>query len=136
MSKPVAIITGGASGIGLALTKHLLTKGYHVVMADVNTKAGTQLSAELGPNTLFHRTDVSSYAEQVELFKSAISWGGTGWTFSRPTPASMIGRICFRVRRTWTRTEIRTAEPEDNGGRPRCCDPERVAVQALCSEEC
>src|SRR5271163_4480911 len=81
MAKPVAIITGGASGIGLALTKHLLTKGYRVVMADVNTKAGTQLSAELGPDTLFHRTDVSSYAEQVELFKNAISWGGNRLDF-------------------------------------------------------
>lgn len=81
MSKPVAIVTGAASGIGLAVTKHLLTKGYRVVMADVNGQTGAQISSELGPDTLFIRTDVSKYADQATLFSRAFEWGGNRLDF-------------------------------------------------------
>jgi NAD(P)-dependent dehydrogenase (short-subunit alcohol dehydrogenase family) len=76
MSKPVAIVTGAASGIGLAVTKHLLTRGYRVVMADVNENEGKKLSAELGDDTIFHQTDISVYEQQASLFSSAFKWGG------------------------------------------------------------
>ena len=76
MSKPVAIVTGAASGIGLAVTKHLLGRGYRVVMADVNEKEGGRLSSELGSDTLFHRTDISVYEQQAALFAKAFEWGG------------------------------------------------------------
>ena len=81
MSKAVAVVTGGASGIGLALVKHLLTKDYKVVIADVNEAAGNALSQELGSETLFHRTDVSVYDDQVALFKRAFVWGGNRLDF-------------------------------------------------------
>lgn len=68
MSKPVAIITGAASGIGLALTRHLVSQGWLVAMADIDDIAGTQYSSELGSNTIFLQTDVSKYADQAELF--------------------------------------------------------------------
>jgi len=76
MSKPVAIVTGAASGIGLASTKHLLSRGYRVAMADFNAPEGTKQSAELGEDTLFIHTDVASYADQAALFKAAFEWGG------------------------------------------------------------
>ena len=81
MSKPVAIVTGAASGMGLALTKHLLSKGWRVAMADVDAAGGTQLSFELGPDTLFQKTDVSIYADQAELFSRAFRWGGNRLDF-------------------------------------------------------
>lgn len=76
MSHPVAIVTGAASGIGLAVTKHLLSRGYRVVMADVNQTEGQRISAELGPETMFVRTNVAIYAEQAALFARAFKWHG------------------------------------------------------------
>lgn len=81
MSSPVAIVTGGASGIGEAVVKHLIGKGYKVVIADLNTKAGESLAKELGPNALFHHTDVAKYSEQTALFKKAFTWGGNRLDF-------------------------------------------------------
>lgn len=48
----VAVITGAASGIGLATTKALLAGGATVVMADWNEKALADLAAELGPKAI------------------------------------------------------------------------------------
>lgn len=76
MSKPVAIVTGAASGIGLAVSKHLLSKGYRVVLADVNGQEGNQAASELGDDAVFHKADVSVYAEQAALFQKAFTWGG------------------------------------------------------------
>jgi NAD(P)-dependent dehydrogenase (short-subunit alcohol dehydrogenase family) len=81
MSKPVAIVTGAASGMGLALTKHLLFKGWRVAMADIDAASGIQLSNEFGPDTYFQRTDVSLYADQAELFNHAFKWGGNRLDF-------------------------------------------------------
>lgn len=48
MSQAVALITGAASGIGLALTGHLVGKGWRFVMADMNEESGTKVSKKFG----------------------------------------------------------------------------------------
>lgn len=76
MSKPVGIVTGGASGIGLAVTKHLISRGFKVVIADFNPE-GSKLASEIDPeNCTFHQTDVSKYPQQASLFSYAFKWGG------------------------------------------------------------
>ena len=45
MEKKVAVVTGAASGIGLAVSESLADAGYQVVMADVNSEAGTAHSS-------------------------------------------------------------------------------------------
>lgn len=47
MLQPVALTTGAASGMGLALKEHLVAQGCRVVVADVNTKSGTKVSKKL-----------------------------------------------------------------------------------------
>jgi 15-hydroxyprostaglandin dehydrogenase (NAD) len=81
MSKPVAIVTGAGSGIGEAVAKHLYSKGYKVVIADLDPKGGERVTSALGPDALFHQTDVSSYKSQAQLFKRAYEWGGNRLDF-------------------------------------------------------
>ena len=57
-----AIVTGGASGIGLATAELLAGMGANVVIADINEDAGIEVAQRLearGVETLFVRTDVA-----------------------------------------------------------------------------
>lgn len=65
----VAVVTGGASGIGEAVVQALHSEGACVIVADVQ-EAGRALAAELGERARFVRTDVtveSDVAAAVDL---------------------------------------------------------------------
>jgi NAD(P)-dependent dehydrogenase (short-subunit alcohol dehydrogenase family) len=68
LSGKVAIVTGGAMGIGEACTRKLATAGAAVAILDMNDVAGSQTAAEIrnaGGNCDFFRCDVSK-TDQVE----------------------------------------------------------------------
>jgi NAD(P)-dependent dehydrogenase (short-subunit alcohol dehydrogenase family) len=71
----VAVVTGGASGIGLALAERFATAGMHIVLADVD-EAGLASAAERigahGVDTLFVRTDVSDEAAVQALAAATV----------------------------------------------------------------
>ena len=56
----VAIVTGGASGLGLATARRLVTAGADVVLVDLPSAAGDEAAAELGPRAVFAPADVTS----------------------------------------------------------------------------
>ncbi|NLT29576.1 MAG: SDR family oxidoreductase [Propionibacterium sp.] len=58
LSDKVAIVTGGAAGIGGAITRVLVRRGAKVVFVDVNEEAGTALAAQLGDDAFFLAGDV------------------------------------------------------------------------------
>jgi NAD(P)-dependent dehydrogenase (short-subunit alcohol dehydrogenase family) len=61
----VAIVTGGASGIGRASVERFVEEGARVVIADIDAEAGHALVAELGDASAFKQTDVAD-ADQVQ----------------------------------------------------------------------
>ncbi|KEF57128.1 uncharacterized protein A1O9_07318 [Exophiala aquamarina CBS 119918] len=77
-STKTAIITGGLSGIGLGLARHLLSKAnWRVVIADVRPEAYTAISSTLDAEKhLFIPTNVVSWDNQAALFKQAYDWSG------------------------------------------------------------
>jgi NAD(P)-dependent dehydrogenase (short-subunit alcohol dehydrogenase family) len=55
----VAVITGAASGMGLATATRFVAEGAQVVIADYNAEAGQAVADELGASARFTRCDVS-----------------------------------------------------------------------------
>lgn len=72
----VAIVTGGASGIGYATVVKFVEEGAKVVIADLNVQAGEALAKELGSAALFQRTDVSKADEVQALVDAAVTHFG------------------------------------------------------------
>jgi len=75
----VAIVTGGASGIGLATVKAFLEKGAKVVIADYNEESGKAVEQELKEtyeNVLFVRTNVAEEQAVEDLVKTTVDTFG------------------------------------------------------------
>ncbi|KAH9208508.1 hypothetical protein DL95DRAFT_311696, partial [Leptodontidium sp. 2 PMI_412] len=62
--------TGGASGIGEALTHEATKRGAQVVFGDINTELGERVASSSG--AAFVKCDVTSYQDVLSLFKEAL----------------------------------------------------------------
>jgi NAD(P)-dependent dehydrogenase (short-subunit alcohol dehydrogenase family) len=60
ISHNVALVTGGASGLGLATVKELHANGAHVVILDLPSSRGKEIAGELGDRAVFSPGDVTS----------------------------------------------------------------------------
>ena len=69
-----ALVTGGVSGLGLAVVKHIVANGGKAVMLDINDEAGAAAAAETGMKYL--RTDVTSEQGVVESVARAAEING------------------------------------------------------------
>ncbi|MFV3093327.1 SDR family NAD(P)-dependent oxidoreductase, partial [Pseudomonas sp. GW6] len=59
IDESVFLISGGASGLGLATARELVGRGGKVVLLDINAEAGQQALAELGGNARFVCADIT-----------------------------------------------------------------------------
>ena len=71
----VAVVTGGASGLGLATTKTLLRHGARVLMVDLGVSFGKDFAAELGDDAHFAPADVTNTDALAVAFDIAQSLG-------------------------------------------------------------
>jgi NAD(P)-dependent dehydrogenase (short-subunit alcohol dehydrogenase family) len=84
-----AVITGGASGLGLAVAQRLIASNARVVLFDVNREAGDAAARGLGANAHFQRVDVTSEAavnsgieaahKQMGGLSLAVNCAGVAW---------------------------------------------------------
>ena len=77
----VAVVTGGASGIGLATARRFASEGAHVVIGDVSPDSGKAAAEEVGG--LFVQVDVTSPEQVDALFATAVeTYGGLDVAFN------------------------------------------------------
>src|SRR2546430_12480249 len=100
----VALVTGGASGIGRATALTFAREGAKLVIADMNEEGGQQtvhLITEKGGEAIFVRTDVSKAVEVQALISQAVATYGR-LDYAHNNAGISVGR------------SLRTAEdPED-----------------------
>ncbi len=82
-----AVVTGGASGLGLATTEKLLEGGASVVILDLSASAGADVAAKLGDRARFVAADVTDpegvtaaldAAAELGPIRVAVNCAGTG----------------------------------------------------------
>ena len=67
----VAVVTGGASGLGLATTRALLDEGAKVVILDLPSSKGEDVAKELGDRVRFAAADVTDEEAVTKAFDLA-----------------------------------------------------------------
>jgi NAD(P)-dependent dehydrogenase (short-subunit alcohol dehydrogenase family) len=118
-----ALITGGASGLGLATAEALLAAGGNVVLCDLERSNGQAVAKELGERAVFVPTDVTDEDQVKAAVETAVkSFGdlhvavncaGVGWaqrTVTRDGPHDMkVFELVIRVNLIGTFNVIRWA---------------------------
>lgn len=67
----VAVITGGARGMGASHVRKFVQEGAKVVFTDLNEEGGMALANELGNNVKFVKQDVTKAADWINVVKEA-----------------------------------------------------------------
>jgi len=84
----VALVTGGASGLGEATARALVAQGAKAVLVDMNEERGEAVAKELGDGVRFVKTDVTDEAQvnaaldvaaELGTLRIAVNCAGVGW---------------------------------------------------------
>ena len=68
----VALVTGGASGLGEASILELVKNGAKAVIIDVDSEKGEKLAAKIGANAIFVKTDITGEADVRQAIQKAV----------------------------------------------------------------
>ena len=77
LKNKVAIVSGGANGIGRAVCSRFVKEGARVIVADLKEGAGNELVSELGSAASFYKLDVRNNEEWKELTKHILKLHGS-----------------------------------------------------------
>ena len=101
----VAVVTGGASGIGEGTVRRFLQEGARCVLADLQDERGAELAAELGADTLFVHADVSDEVQVANLVEQAVArFGRLDCMFNNAGILGAVGPIAQTEAGDWQRT--------------------------------
>lgn len=68
---PVALVTGGTSGIGVVIAQQLVEAGHRVAVSGRSEQRGSAVAAELGDRARFVRTDLTATGAAADLISRA-----------------------------------------------------------------
>ncbi|KAK0905779.1 hypothetical protein LTR02_006324 [Friedmanniomyces endolithicus] len=68
------VISGGASGLGLATVRNLHAHGGYIAILDLNAENGNKVVSELGDRTAFFEADVSSPPSVSSAVSTLVEW--------------------------------------------------------------
>ena len=108
LARRVALVTGGASGIGRAIARRFAAEGAHVVVTDLDTEGADQVAQELLAEygldrAVACRLDVTIEAEVSEAFRQArLAYGGVDVVVSNAGVAT-VGLIEDLAADEWRR---------------------------------
>ncbi|WP_380055339.1 SDR family NAD(P)-dependent oxidoreductase [Falsihalocynthiibacter sp. SS001] len=68
MSKPIALVTGGAQGIGLASAKAIAENGARIVIADINAEGAESAAREIADDAVAYACDMGDPKQIAALF--------------------------------------------------------------------
>ena len=88
----VALVTGGASGLGAACVRRFAAQGARVVIVDLNAGAGAQLAEEVGAAARFVRADVTSEGDVQTAVAAALESFGALHIAVSCAGMAMVGR--------------------------------------------
>jgi NAD(P)-dependent dehydrogenase (short-subunit alcohol dehydrogenase family) len=91
----VALVTGGASGLGLAAATELASAGAAVVLVDLPTSPGEQAAQGIGPDAVFVPTDVTDERSVQAAVDRAVGLGPLRVTVNCAgvgTPGRVLGK--------------------------------------------
>jgi meso-butanediol dehydrogenase/(S,S)-butanediol dehydrogenase/diacetyl reductase len=72
----VALVTGGASGIGAATARRFISEGARIMLADRDEALGKQVASDLGDHCAFHKVDVSDLGQVEEMVEATVDQFG------------------------------------------------------------
>lgn len=99
----VAIVTGAASGIGRAVAARFAAEGAHVVISDIDDRAGQALADTLGGRAIFLRHDVASEASWAALMADVTSRMGSPDVLVNNAGILMAGTVEEATLEQWQR---------------------------------
>lgn len=96
MSDCVAVVTGGASGLGEATVRNFVAKGGRAAILDLQEERGKSLASELGASAVFAKTDVTSEESVASALDRALDAFGRVNALVNcagiATPGKVVGR--------------------------------------------
>ena len=72
LENQVAVVTGGARGIGAGIVRRFVQEGARVVFSDLLNEEGKGFEEELGKNVAFYRADAASASDSEALVEFAV----------------------------------------------------------------
>ncbi|MFD1612841.1 SDR family NAD(P)-dependent oxidoreductase [Sphingomonas tabacisoli] len=103
-SGKVAVVTGGASGIGRATALRLAEEGATVLVGDLDMAGGEELAGTSNGRIRFVRTDVTSEADILALLNAAAELGGPDILFNNAGAGGLRAKIDEIDAAGWDRT--------------------------------